>query len=177
MKIATRNCPWRRIHKGLPLLALFLLLVCSPVGRGWADGPGRLTTTVTVKGDVEHELILSVDDLKRLPVQRGDDFRSRNDADGMSTSPAVVRHYTGCLLRDVLDRAGPIEKHRFDNRKSVIIATASDGYRAVFSWGESLPNRGWRINRLRTRWRAAPRRRGKNRTRFAQGHPRRPAAR
>jgi hypothetical protein len=40
------------------------------------------------------------------------------------------------LLRDVLDRAKPVEKKRMDLRKSAVVATASDGYRVVFSWGE-----------------------------------------
>jgi hypothetical protein len=42
----------------------------------------------------------------------------------------------GCLLRDVLERAKPVERKRLDFRKSVVIATASDGYRVVFSWAE-----------------------------------------
>jgi hypothetical protein len=48
----------------------------------------------------------------------------------------MARHLVGCLVRDVLDRAGLVELRRFDLRRSVVIATASDGYRAVFSWAE-----------------------------------------
>ena len=48
----------------------------------------------------------------------------------------MTRRLVGCLLRDVLDRAGLVETRRFDLRRSVVIATASDGYRAVFSWAE-----------------------------------------
>lgn len=136
MKIATSSCPRRCCPKGLAALVLWLLMSCSAADRSWADATGRLTTAVTVKGDIEHELVLSVDDLRRLPVQRSDDTRSRSGPDSASTGTDAVRHYTGCLLRDVLDRAGPIEEHRFDKRKSVIVATASDGYRVVFSWSE-----------------------------------------
>jgi hypothetical protein len=42
------------------------------------------------------------------------------------------------ITRDnyVADRAKPVEKKRMEFRRSVVIATASDGYRAVFSWAE-----------------------------------------
>jgi len=101
-----------------------------------SQAPGQVTTALTVKGSVERELRLSVDDLKGLPVQRVDDVRSVRDSGGGALAAETVRHYTGCLLRDVLDRAKPVEKKRLDLRKSVVIATASDGYRVVFSWAE-----------------------------------------
>jgi len=97
-----------------------------------AQAPG-VTTSLTVKGSVEHEITLTVDDLKRLPVQRIEDVRSLRDG---AANAETVRRYAGCLLRDVLDRANPFEKKRMDFRRSVVIATASDGYRAVFSWAE-----------------------------------------
>jgi DMSO/TMAO reductase YedYZ molybdopterin-dependent catalytic subunit len=53
-----------------------------------------------------------------------------------STVPEVTRRYTGRLLRDVLERAKPVEKNRLDLRNSVVILTGSDGYRAIFSWAE-----------------------------------------
>ena len=119
------------------LLAACLLAALSPVGPGWAQVPGPVTTTLTVKGNVERALTLSVEDLKRLPVQRIDDVRSVRDAAGAAaTSSETARHYVGCLLRDVLEQAKPLEKKRLDFRKSVVIATASDGYRVVFSWAE-----------------------------------------
>ena len=40
------------------------------------------------------------------------------------------------LLRDLIDKAEIAEDARHDNRRSVVVATASDGYRAVFSWAE-----------------------------------------
>ena len=101
-----------------------------------AQERGAVTTSLAVKGSVERELRLSVDDLKALPVQRIDDVRSIRDSGGEAPTAETVRHYTGCLLRDVLDRAKPVEKKRLDLRKSVVIATASDGYRVVFSWAE-----------------------------------------
>jgi DMSO/TMAO reductase YedYZ molybdopterin-dependent catalytic subunit len=100
------------------------------------QSPATVTTALTVKGSVQQEITLSVEDLKRLPVQRMDDVRSVRDAAGGASSHETARHYVGCLLRDVLERAKPVEKKRMDFRKSAVIATASDGYRVVFSWAE-----------------------------------------
>src|SRR5215471_3985247 len=94
------------------------------------------SATLTIKGSVEHELSLSIDDLKQLPVQRLEDVRLVREAGGSSSSPETARRYAGCLLRDVLDRAKPVEKNRMDFRKSIVIVTAGDGYRAMFSWAE-----------------------------------------
>jgi len=94
------------------------------------------TATLTIKGSVERELNLSIGDLKQLPAQRLEDVRLVRETAGASSSTEIARRYTGCLLRDVLDRARPVERNRMDFRKSIVIVTASDGYRAVFSWAE-----------------------------------------
>jgi DMSO/TMAO reductase YedYZ molybdopterin-dependent catalytic subunit len=99
-----------------------------------AQGPGP--ATLSVRGNVEHVLTLSIDDLKQLPVQRIEDVRVVRSTRSASTVPEVTRRYTGCLLRDVLERAKPVDKNRLDLRSSVVILTASDGYRAIFSWAE-----------------------------------------
>ena len=96
----------------------------------------QVSATLTIRGNVERELVLSIDDLKRLPVQRFEDARTVREAGTRAAAPETARRYTGCLLRDVLERAKPVEKDRFDLRKSIAIVTASDGYRAVFSWAE-----------------------------------------
>ena len=54
----------------------------------------------------------------------------------LTAASETTRRYTGCLLRDVLDRAKPVEKQRMDLRKSIVVITAADGYRAIFSWAE-----------------------------------------
>jgi DMSO/TMAO reductase YedYZ molybdopterin-dependent catalytic subunit len=113
-----------------------LLFAYVAAAQALAQSQGAVTTSLTVKGSVEREITLSVDDLKRLPIQRMDDVRSVRDAGAGASSSESVRHYVGCLLRDVLERAKPVEKKRMDFRKSAVIATASDGYRVVFSWAE-----------------------------------------
>ena len=91
---------------------------------------------MTVRGNVERELSLSIDDLKQLPVQHVEEARVVRDMGSTASATEAARRYTGCLLRDVLDRAKPVEKNRLDLRKSIVIVTASDGYRAIFSWAE-----------------------------------------
>jgi len=116
----------------------WLLAVGAIVAAGHAEGQSAraVTTALTVRGSVEQEITLSVDELRRLPMQRVDDVRSVRGAAGVAASSESARRYVGCLLRDVLERAKPVERKRLDFRKSVVIATASDGYRVVFSWAE-----------------------------------------
>jgi DMSO/TMAO reductase YedYZ molybdopterin-dependent catalytic subunit len=106
-----------------------LLCVCL---SAWADATPQPTTTVTVGGDVGQTLSLTVADLKRDPADQVD-YAVRNPHEQNAT-PA--RHYTGCLLRDVLSAAEPLERTPRDLRKSYLVATASDGYEVVFSWAE-----------------------------------------
>jgi DMSO/TMAO reductase YedYZ molybdopterin-dependent catalytic subunit len=122
------NSLWRLVAAGL--------LATAASGAVFAQAPGAVSTTLTVKGSVEREIAFSIDDLRRLPVQRVEDVRSVRDSSGAAAASETARRYAGCLLRDVLERARPVEKRRADFRKSVVIATASDGYRVVFSWAE-----------------------------------------
>jgi len=115
-----------RAALGVALAGISLLVCAAP------ESDARLT----VRGNVEHELSLSIDDLKQLPVQRVEDVRVVRDMGSATSAPEVARRYTGCLVRDVLERAKPVEKNRLDLRKSIVIVTASDGYRAIFSWAE-----------------------------------------
>ena len=122
------------IARMAPRFAAVALVATALAGGAEAQGPGP--TTLAVRGNVENVLTLSIDDLKKLPVQRIEDVRVVRATGSQSTVPEVTRHYTGCLLRDVLERAKPVERSRLDLRKSVVIVAASDGYRAIFSWAE-----------------------------------------
>jgi DMSO/TMAO reductase YedYZ molybdopterin-dependent catalytic subunit len=97
-------------------------------------GEARLvTTTLSVRGNVATPLVLTVGDLGRFPVQRVDDTRVVR---AQGSDSALVRQFAGCLLRDVLNAAKLTESGRNDLRRTIIVATASDGYKAVFSWAE-----------------------------------------
>ncbi len=108
-----------------------LALCASPAWSQAAVDAQFATRSLRVPGNVERPLTLSLDDLKRLPVQRVEDRRT---VGGPGSATETVRRYTGCLLRDVLDAAGLTEKNRRDLRKSYVVA--SDDYRVMFSWGE-----------------------------------------
>lgn len=110
-----------------------LALCASPAWPQATADAKFVTQSLRVSGNVARPLTLSVDDLKRLPVQRVEDRRVVG-APGIAAE--TVRRYTGCLLRDVLDAAGLTEKARRDLRRSYVVASASDDYQVVFSWGE-----------------------------------------
>ena len=56
---------------------------------------------------------------------------------GRAGEPAPrPRRYTGCLVRDLVAAAKPIEGRPRDLRRSYLVVTARDGYQVVFSWAE-----------------------------------------
>jgi DMSO/TMAO reductase YedYZ molybdopterin-dependent catalytic subunit len=90
--------------------------------------------TLSVSGNVAEPLMLTVDDLRRYPAHAVD-YSPRGMRSPAATDESA-RHYTGCLLRDVLSTAKPTEAKARDLRKSYVVASASDGYEVVFSWAE-----------------------------------------
>lgn len=81
-----------------------------------------------VSGLVVRPLELDVTDLRKLPQRR------------LDVAPTVdsgrTESFGGVLLRDVLDKAVVLSGSHFDFKKMVVIATASDDYKVVFSWSE-----------------------------------------
>jgi DMSO/TMAO reductase YedYZ molybdopterin-dependent catalytic subunit len=51
------------------------------------------------------------------------------------------REYSGVLLTELLDKAGLRSERKNDWRRLYVVATASDGYKAVFSLGELFNSR------------------------------------
>jgi DMSO/TMAO reductase YedYZ molybdopterin-dependent catalytic subunit len=121
--------PWRNVF-----LAAIAAMVSMPTHAVDERAPGRVTTALAVRGNVATPLSLSVADLGKFPVQRVEDTRVVRGQGGAASETA--RHFAGCLLRDVLNAAKLTEGDRNDLRKTIVVATASDGYKAVFSWGE-----------------------------------------
>jgi len=96
------------------------------------DNTKFVTESIAVSGLVEHPLKLSVDDLKKFSVQQVSEVPvvCMSGADrGKLTSPK------GVLLRDILEKASIVTKNH-DGNKLVVVASASDGYRVIFSWNE-----------------------------------------
>jgi DMSO/TMAO reductase YedYZ molybdopterin-dependent catalytic subunit len=120
----------RRLRFGL-LLAIVALVAQTSV----AQNTPRQATALIVEGNVENRLSLTVADLRRLPMQQVEDVRQVRMA-GASATDAATRRYAGVLLRDVIALAKPVERERHDLRRSIVVATATDGYQTVFSWAE-----------------------------------------
>lgn len=111
----------------------FICVAIAAMLATWRSPAAQQMATLRIGGEVASELTLTMDDIKRLPEKHIDDVRSI-EQDGRREEK--TRRYVGVLLKDVLDRAKLIETQPRGLRRSVVIATARDGYRAVFSWAE-----------------------------------------
>lgn len=83
---------------------------------------------VAVSGAVKQPLDLDVNTLRKL-AQREIPVPLRDGGQQM---------LKGVLLRDVLKQAELDVQSHHDGKKTIVVATASDGYRVVFSWLELL---------------------------------------
>jgi DMSO/TMAO reductase YedYZ molybdopterin-dependent catalytic subunit len=123
----------RRTWLALALSALTLLSLPAQAKKQVESPQSYVTEQVQILGAVENQLILSVADLKKLPAQQ------------VGTVPVVcqsgadmgkLQNLTGVLLKDLLEKAVIKAPEHNDVKKMIIIATASDGYKVVFSWSE-----------------------------------------
>jgi hypothetical protein len=97
----------------------------------------EVTTEIEVVGEVNTRLTLSVEALRSMGVQS-----ARNLPAAASNALAEpYREYSGVLLTQLLDKAGLRSVRKDDWRRLYFVATASDGYKAVFSWGELFNSR------------------------------------
>lgn len=92
-----------------------------------------VTEKITISGAVEHKLQLDVAALRQLPQQR---FGETAVVCQSGAERGRLENYQGVLLRDILDKAKILAPGHDDVKKLAIIASASDGYKAVFSWNE-----------------------------------------
>lgn len=98
-----------------------------------ADPSKFVTTSISVSGAVEHKLTLDVDDLKKFPPQLLGETKVICQS---GANKGNLENLKGVLLRDILEKAKFISPAPNDVRKMAVIASASDGYKAVFSWNE-----------------------------------------
>lgn len=93
----------------------------------------QMSHSLAVTGMVENPLALSLADLRQLPAAAGGKLDvTRHNGDKAET----ITSYRGVRLRDIIDRAVLDAPGHNDVKKLAIIATATDGYAVVFSWGE-----------------------------------------
>ncbi|CAG0967589.1 hypothetical protein MTYP_01078 [Methylophilaceae bacterium] len=117
---------------------LFVVVALAFSGASFGDGkvadPARyVTQSITVSGAVEHALILSVDDLRQFPQHQVGEVSLVCQS---GANVGKLENFKGVRLRDILERAVVKIAGHNDVKKMVIIASASDGYKVVFSWSE-----------------------------------------
>lgn len=97
------------------------------------DSSKFVTESITVSGVVAHKLKLSVDDLRKFPPQQVGEVPVVCQS---GANLGKLENLKGVLLRDILEKAEVVSKGHNDVKKMAIVATASDGYKVVFSWSE-----------------------------------------
>jgi hypothetical protein len=117
----------------MPKVSL-LSCLCAAVIWGQSAQPQPAAATLTVSGDLPATLVLSAEDLGKMPRET----MSVQDQDGTKVE------YEGVLLREVLKRSGaPMDKQlRGKSLASYVLAKAHDGYQVVFTLGEMAPEFG-----------------------------------
>jgi len=121
--------------------ALRVALVLAVIGVGGqsfaagkaADPTNYVTESIAVSGAVEHSLKLRVEDLRKFPPQQVGELPVLCQT---GAEVGKLDNLKGVLLRDVLEKAVVVSSDHNDVKKIVVIATASDGYKVVFSWTE-----------------------------------------
>jgi len=87
---------------------------------------------VSISGEVKNPLALTAGDLRAFPPEQQVSFVQSRGAPGRE-SPTTIR---GVRLAAAIERAGLKAGRNDDWKTFVVVATATDGYRAVFSWME-----------------------------------------
>ena len=94
------------------------------------------SNTLAITGDIEHPLILTVNSLKKMNVVALDSLNIVCQSGAIMNQSKSSR---GVLLKDILNKAG-IRQLNHTDRNFYIVARASDGYKATFSWAEIFNN-------------------------------------
>lgn len=100
------------------------------------DSINYRSSTLTIAGDVNFPLTLTVDSLKQMNVV-GFDSANIVCQSGAVTSKTISSR--GVLLKDILKKA-QIKQLNHKDRNFYIVARASDGYKATYSWSEIFNN-------------------------------------
>jgi len=96
-------------------------------------GPEYVSTAVRIEGFVDNPCTFTAEALRQRPqvVVKDVDILC-----GSGKLKEAGLEYSGVLLRDLLEEAQiRLEEHEVPNR-TYIVATGTDGYRALYSWHE-----------------------------------------
>ena len=119
------------LHRALRGLRTTLAsaLIAWAVQAGAAD---LVSEQLRVSGAVKTALSLTVDDLKAFPPAQISSVTVTRRLTDKETSSTV----RGVMLTAVLERAALASADPNDWKHTTVLATATDGYRVVFSWPE-----------------------------------------
>ena len=92
--------------------------------------------SITITGEVETPLILTVDSLKKMEIATLDSSNIVCQSGAIMNQSKSSR---GILLKDILSKA-KLHQQNHKDRNFYIVARASDGYKATFSWAELFNN-------------------------------------
>ena len=95
-----------------------------------------LSKQLAVTGAVETPLMLTVDSLKKMNVATITNFTVVCQSGANMKQDSTAK---GVLLRDILEKA-KIKQNGHKDRNFYIVARATDGYKATFSWAELFNN-------------------------------------
>ncbi len=99
----------------------------GPAGGATFSGALRIT------GRVKEELVLSIEELCGMETEEAKDIAVNC---GEGTPVGRIESCRGVLLENVIGKAAVLKEDHNDTKKMFIVASASDGYKAVFSWQE-----------------------------------------
>lgn len=122
--------------------SLLASLVCLCLHPAWSDsadsaaaGPAtRVTTTLAIEGQVVDPRVLSVEQVAALPSATTLEDIPLVGNDG--ALHRVLHGYRGVRLIDLVPESSIRAADHNARKRSYLVATASDGYVAVFSWAE-----------------------------------------
>ena len=107
--------------RALALAAALSAAVLLPQGAAAQPRASSVSRQVDVSGEVQKTLALDLEALRALAQRRG---------------RAEGKGYGGILLAELLNEADIRQDQPRALRRTYVVAKASDGYQAVFSWGE-----------------------------------------
>lgn len=116
------------------LAIIALAIGGQTLAGGKVDDPAKyVTNRISISGAVENKLVLSVGDLRKFPPQQIGQIPVVCQT---GANVGKLENLKGVLLRDILEKASVVSTSHNDVKKMAVIATASDGYKVVFSWSE-----------------------------------------
>lgn len=90
-----------------------------------------MSHALKITGEVKNKGELTVGDLKKMPAQTLTDIPIIS-----KHGTTIIKSLKGVLLKDILDKAEIVSKNPGETKRMYVVASATDGYKAIFSWNE-----------------------------------------